>query len=186
MLAECGNMLVCVSQRLSLASVHCERVPVCDPQSGSSSMVGVTSLALSPWDPDTFLVGSEGGLLLRCAFSSQTLAASPSQGHSVPLRAPAVFSFKPHSGPVHSIHFSPFHRSLLSPPHAAHKGLIKKECLSHQLRIHSDVFVSVIDHLIDDDQATSLHMPTLIGEAQRYPMTCSCSVRFSGLIQMVG
>uniref|UniRef100_A0A8D3AD08 Dynein 2 intermediate chain 2 n=1 Tax=Scophthalmus maximus TaxID=52904 RepID=A0A8D3AD08_SCOMX len=81
---------------------------------GGSSTVGVTSLALSPWDPDTFLVGSEGGLLLRCSFSSQTPAAvaSPSEGQSMTPRAPAVFSFRPCSGPVHSIHCSPFHRNL--------------------------------------------------------------------------
>ncbi|XP_068561833.1 cytoplasmic dynein 2 intermediate chain 2 [Cebidichthys violaceus] len=77
-----------------------------------SSTVGVTSLALSPWDPDTFLVGSEGGLLLRCSFSSQTPAAAPSEGHNMTLRAPAVFLFRPLSGPVHSIHCSPFHRNL--------------------------------------------------------------------------
>ncbi|XP_069573424.1 cytoplasmic dynein 2 intermediate chain 2 [Brachyistius frenatus] len=77
-----------------------------------SSSVGVTSLSLSPWDPDTFLVGSEGGLLLRCSFASQTPAAAPSEGHGVKLRAPAVFSFRPRSGPVHSIHCSPFHRNL--------------------------------------------------------------------------
>ncbi|XP_037609274.1 WD repeat-containing protein 34 [Sebastes umbrosus] len=78
-----------------------------------SSTVGVTSLALSPWDSDTFLVGSEGGLLLRCSFSSQTpAAAAPSEGQSVTLRAPAVFTFRPRSGPVHSIDCSPFHRNL--------------------------------------------------------------------------
>ncbi|XP_070845737.1 cytoplasmic dynein 2 intermediate chain 2 [Chaetodon trifascialis] len=77
-----------------------------------SSTVGVTSLALSPWDSDTFLVGSEGGLLLRCSFSSQTLAAAPSEGQSVTPRAPAVFSFRLQSGPIHSIHCSPFHRNL--------------------------------------------------------------------------
>ncbi|XP_022073658.2 WD repeat-containing protein 34 isoform X1 [Acanthochromis polyacanthus] len=89
------------------------------PHSSSASLkacgrstVGVTSLALSPWDADTFLVGSEGGLLLRCSFSSQTPAAVPSEGQSVMLRAPAVFSFRPHSGPIHSIHCSPFHRNL--------------------------------------------------------------------------
>lgn len=78
----------------------------------SSSSVGITSMALSPWDSDTFLVGSEGGLLLRCSFSSQTLAAAPFESQSVTLRAPAVFSFRPRSGPVHSIHYSPFHRNL--------------------------------------------------------------------------
>ncbi|XP_029371446.1 cytoplasmic dynein 2 intermediate chain 2 isoform X2 [Echeneis naucrates] len=77
-----------------------------------SSNVGVTSLALSVWDPDTFLVGSEGGLLLRCSFSSKTPAAVSTKDQTVTLRAPAVFSFRPHSGPVHSIHCSPFHRNL--------------------------------------------------------------------------
>ncbi|KAE8284685.1 WD repeat-containing protein 34 [Larimichthys crocea] len=77
-----------------------------------SSTVGVTTLALSPWDSDTFLVGSEGGLLLRCSFSSQTPAEAPSEGQSVTPRAPAVFSFRARSGPVHSIHCSPFHRNL--------------------------------------------------------------------------
>ncbi|XP_071390790.1 cytoplasmic dynein 2 intermediate chain 2-like [Centroberyx affinis] len=85
---------------------------------GGSSIVGVTSLALSPWDSDTFLVGSEGGLLLKCSFSSRTpaaaaaAAAGSSEGRSVPLRAPAVFSFRPRGSPVHSIHCSPFHRNL--------------------------------------------------------------------------
>lgn len=89
--------------------------------------MGVTSLALSPWDSDTFLVGSEGGLLLRCSFSSQTLAAVPSEGHSVTLRAPAVFLFMPRSSPIHSIHCSPFHRSqLCSPP----KHMIITEAIS--------------------------------------------------------
>ncbi|XP_040013072.1 WD repeat-containing protein 34 [Xiphias gladius] len=77
-----------------------------------SSTVGVTSMALSPWDSDTFLVGSEGGLLLRCSFSSKMPAAAPSEGQSVTPRAPAVFSFRPGSGPIHSIHCSPFHRNL--------------------------------------------------------------------------
>lgn len=77
-----------------------------------SSTIGVTALSLSPWDSDTFLVGSEGGLLLRCSFSSHTVAAVVSEGQSMTLRAPAVFSFRPCSGPVHSIHCSPFHRNL--------------------------------------------------------------------------
>uniref|UniRef100_A0A6Q2XSR8 WD repeat domain 34 n=1 Tax=Esox lucius TaxID=8010 RepID=A0A6Q2XSR8_ESOLU len=77
-----------------------------------SSNVGVTSLALSPWDSDTFLVGSEGGLVLKCSFSAQELAAAPPDGESVALRAPAQFSFSPRGGPVHSLHYSPFHRNL--------------------------------------------------------------------------
>lgn len=85
----------------------------CCLQARGSSTVGVTSLALSPWDGDTFLVGSEGGLLVRCSFSCKTVAAVPSEGQSVTPRAPAVFSFRLRSGPVHSIHFSPFHRWVL-------------------------------------------------------------------------
>lgn len=77
-----------------------------------SSNIGVTALARSSWDSDTFLVGSEGGLLLRCSFSSQTVAEVPSEGQSITLRAPAVFSFRKHCGPIHSIHYSPFHRNL--------------------------------------------------------------------------
>uniref|UniRef100_A0A8C5D1G7 Dynein 2 intermediate chain 2 n=1 Tax=Gadus morhua TaxID=8049 RepID=A0A8C5D1G7_GADMO len=92
------------------------------PQSSSShtkargsSHVGITSLALAPWDPDTFLVGSEGGLLLRCSFSSQTPAAVPpslDQGPGLALKAPAVFSFRPRRSPIHAVSCSPFHRNL--------------------------------------------------------------------------
>ncbi|XP_061633073.1 WD repeat-containing protein 34 isoform X2 [Phyllopteryx taeniolatus] len=66
----------------------------------------------------------QGKLVLKAAFalvqqqvlssrtSFKTPAAVSSEYHSVPLRAPAVFSFRPGSGPVHSIHCSPFHRNL--------------------------------------------------------------------------
>ncbi|XP_066501204.1 WD repeat-containing protein 34 [Hoplias malabaricus] len=74
--------------------------------------IGVTSLTLSPWDVDTFLVGSEGGMVLKCSFSSQTVAAVPPDGESVTLRSPAQFSFSPRGGPIHALHFSPFHRNL--------------------------------------------------------------------------
>lgn len=91
-------------------------------QARGCSSVGITSLALSPWDPDTFLVGSEGGLLLRCSFSSKSPSTAPSDGHSLTHRAPAVFSFRPGSGPVHSIHSSPFHWSerCWGPAHSDH------------------------------------------------------------------
>lgn len=74
--------------------------------------IGVTSLALSPWDTDMFLVGTEGGLVLKCSFSSQTVAAVPPDSASVTLHAPAQFSFSPRAGPIQSLHFSPFHRNL--------------------------------------------------------------------------
>ncbi|XP_019735611.1 cytoplasmic dynein 2 intermediate chain 2 isoform X2 [Hippocampus comes] len=50
--------------------------------------------------------------VLSKSTSFKTPAAVPSECLSVPLRAPAVFSFRPGSGPVHSIHCSPFHRNL--------------------------------------------------------------------------
>uniref|UniRef100_A0A8C9SPE8 Dynein 2 intermediate chain 2 n=1 Tax=Scleropages formosus TaxID=113540 RepID=A0A8C9SPE8_SCLFO len=80
------------------------------PRGGSS--VGIASLALSPWDSDTFLVGTEGGLVLKCSFSAQAPAATTPDGESVTLRAPAKFCFSPHCGPVYALHCSPFHRNL--------------------------------------------------------------------------
>lgn len=80
-------------------------------QARGGGVVGVTSLAVSSWDPDAFLLGSEGGLLLRCSFSSQLRPDGP----SLTRRAPPVFPFRRGSGPVHSIHASPFHWSELRP-----------------------------------------------------------------------
>ncbi|XP_035995843.1 WD repeat-containing protein 34 isoform X1 [Fundulus heteroclitus] len=88
-------------------------------KSRGSSRVGVSALALSPWDADTFLVGSEGGLLLRCSFSCGPPAAVAPEGRSVAPRAPARFCFRPAGGPVHSLHCSPFHRYRLPPPQTA-------------------------------------------------------------------
>ncbi|XP_003965149.2 cytoplasmic dynein 2 intermediate chain 2 [Takifugu rubripes] len=94
-------------------ALESQQIPQCQGlKARGCSSVGITSLALSPWDPDTFLVGSEGGLLLRCSFSSKIPSTAPSDGHSLTHRAPAVFSFRPGSGPVHSIHSSPFHWNL--------------------------------------------------------------------------
>lgn len=60
-----------------------------------------------------FLVGTEGGLVLKCSFSSQTVAAVPPDGDRVTLHAPAQFSFSQQAGPIQSLHFSPFHRWIL-------------------------------------------------------------------------
>ncbi|XP_062411184.1 WD repeat-containing protein 34 [Sardina pilchardus] len=103
--------------RLLLASGYAlvrQQVPMINTLSKArgGSSIGVTALALSAWDLDTFLVGSEGGLVLKCAFSSQTVSAALPDGESVTLRAPAQFCFSPSSGPVHSLHCSPFHRNL--------------------------------------------------------------------------
>ncbi|XP_023664248.1 cytoplasmic dynein 2 intermediate chain 2 [Paramormyrops kingsleyae] len=76
------------------------------------STVGISSLDLSPWDRDVFLVGSEGGLVLKCSFSATEVAAVTPDGESVTLRAPAQVSYSPRCGPVHDLHCSPFHRNL--------------------------------------------------------------------------
>ncbi|XP_030625988.1 cytoplasmic dynein 2 intermediate chain 2 [Chanos chanos] len=89
-----------------------QQIPQSSGKARGSSSVGVTSVALSSWDQDTFLLGSEGGLLLKCSFSSQTAAAVAPDGERVTLMAPVQFSFTPRSGPVHSLHYSPFHRNL--------------------------------------------------------------------------
>ncbi|KAG9335365.1 hypothetical protein JZ751_005287 [Albula glossodonta] len=97
----------------------CQQVPHSGTLSKarSSGCVGVTSLTLSPWDPDVFLVGSEGGLVLKCSFSAPTPAAmettATSEGEGVTLRAPARFSFTPRCGPVHTLHCSPFHSAAV-------------------------------------------------------------------------
>uniref|UniRef100_A0A8C9UMG6 Dynein 2 intermediate chain 2 n=1 Tax=Spermophilus dauricus TaxID=99837 RepID=A0A8C9UMG6_SPEDA len=56
--------------------------------------VGATAVAFSSFDSSLFIVGTEGGFPLN----------------SVPLRAPAQFTFSPHGGPVYSVSYSPFHR----------------------------------------------------------------------------
>lgn len=72
--------------------------------------IGVTSLAFSHEDPDTFLVGSESGCIFRCSMNAK---GSPAGSHvlsSVPLRSPVTFTFNPHHGPVLSVDCSRFHR----------------------------------------------------------------------------
>ncbi|CAF90369.1 unnamed protein product, partial [Tetraodon nigroviridis] len=48
--------------------------------------VGLTSLALSSWDWDTVLVGSEGGLLLRCSLPTGPPWAAPPRASVTPPR----------------------------------------------------------------------------------------------------
>ncbi|XP_078082348.1 cytoplasmic dynein 2 intermediate chain 2 [Mustelus asterias] len=74
------------------------------------TLFGVTSLSFSHLDKTVFIAGVEGGYVLKC--STEVLAhATPSSG-SVPLKAPAQFTFSPHRGPVHAVDCSPFHRNL--------------------------------------------------------------------------
>ncbi|KAM8934548.1 cytoplasmic dynein 2 intermediate chain 2 [Pelodytes ibericus] len=75
------------------------------------SAVGVTCLSFSHFDQSLFIVGIEGGHLLKCFSGAQT-AALTSTTSSVPLKAPAQFTFIPHGGPVYCVDCSPFHRNL--------------------------------------------------------------------------
>ncbi|XP_066896695.1 cytoplasmic dynein 2 intermediate chain 2 isoform X2 [Kogia breviceps] len=63
--------------------------------------VGATAVAFSSFDPSLFVLGTEGGFLLKCSLAAEepALTRMPS---SVPLRAPAQFTFSPHGGPVYS------------------------------------------------------------------------------------
>ncbi|XP_069039590.1 cytoplasmic dynein 2 intermediate chain 2 isoform X1 [Lepisosteus oculatus] len=108
-----GEGRLALSAGYALAAQQIPRSGALSKARGSGA-VGVTSLALSPWDSDVFLLGSEGGLVLKCSFSAQAAAAGPpgSESQSVTLRAPAQFSFAPRCGPVHALHCSPFHRNL--------------------------------------------------------------------------
>ncbi|XP_004640635.1 WD repeat-containing protein 34 [Octodon degus] len=73
--------------------------------------VGATAVALSSFDPNLFILGTEGGFPLKCSLAAEepALARTPS---SVCLRAPARFVFSPHGGPIYSVSCSPFHRNL--------------------------------------------------------------------------
>ncbi|XP_058015686.1 cytoplasmic dynein 2 intermediate chain 2 [Ahaetulla prasina] len=74
-------------------------------------VVGVTCLSFSHFEPNVFISGTEGGYLTKCSTSVDT-AALLQKGGSVPLRAPAQFSFSSHGGPIYSVSCSPFHRNL--------------------------------------------------------------------------
>ncbi|XP_044124974.1 cytoplasmic dynein 2 intermediate chain 2 [Bufo gargarizans] len=58
-----------------------------------------------------FVAEVEGGYLLKCSTAVQT-AALTNMASSVPLKAPARFTFSPHGGPVYCVECSPFHRNL--------------------------------------------------------------------------
>ncbi|KAM9326699.1 cytoplasmic dynein 2 intermediate chain 2 [Gastrophryne carolinensis] len=73
--------------------------------------VGLTCLSSSHFDPSLFIVGCEGGYLLKCSSAAQTTALTI-MASTIPLKAPAQFTFTPHGGPVYSVDYSPFHRNL--------------------------------------------------------------------------
>ncbi|XP_055397293.1 cytoplasmic dynein 2 intermediate chain 2 isoform X2 [Bubalus kerabau] len=63
--------------------------------------VGTTAVAFSSFDPSLFVLGTEGGFLLKCSLTAEE-AAVTRMPSSVPLRAPAQFTFAPHGGPIYS------------------------------------------------------------------------------------
>ncbi|KAG8512804.1 WD repeat-containing protein 34, partial [Galemys pyrenaicus] len=75
------------------------------------TQVGATAVAFSSFDPSLFVVGTEGGFPLKCSLAVEEAALTRTPS-SVPLRAPAQFTFSPHGGPVYSVSCSPFHRNL--------------------------------------------------------------------------
>ncbi|XP_067868221.1 WD repeat-containing protein 34 isoform X2 [Heterodontus francisci] len=74
------------------------------------TLFGVTALSFSHLDKTVFIAGVEGGYVLKC--STEVLMRASLGSGSVPLKAPAQFTFSPHCGPVHSVDCSPFHRNL--------------------------------------------------------------------------
>lgn len=71
--------------------------------------MGATAVAFSSFDSSLFVLGTEGGFPLKCSLAAAE-AALTRMPSSVPLRAPAQFTFSPHGGPVYSVSCSPFHR----------------------------------------------------------------------------
>ncbi|XP_042769999.1 cytoplasmic dynein 2 intermediate chain 2 isoform X2 [Panthera leo] len=84
--------------------------PVYQPPRGETE-VGATAVAFSGFDPSLFVLGTEGGFPLKCSLAAEE-AALTRMPSSVPLRAPARFTFSPHGGPIYSVSCSPFHRNL--------------------------------------------------------------------------
>ncbi|XP_062815503.1 cytoplasmic dynein 2 intermediate chain 2 isoform X4 [Anolis carolinensis] len=92
-------------------------------QTRGDAAVGLTSLSFSHFEPSVFVVGTEGGCLLKCSTAAEAVALLQ-KGSSLPLRAPAQFAFSPHGGPVYCVSCSPFHRNLfLSAGTAGHVHL---------------------------------------------------------------
>ena len=82
--------------------------PFPQPHRGETA-VGTTAVAFSSFDPGLFILGTEGGFPLKCSLAAEE-AAVTRMPSSVPLRAPAQFTFSPHGGPIYSVSCSPFHR----------------------------------------------------------------------------
>ncbi|XP_052251863.1 cytoplasmic dynein 2 intermediate chain 2-like isoform X2 [Dreissena polymorpha] len=73
--------------------------------------IGVTCLSYHSEDRETFIVGSETGVIFKCSMYSQGPPAGSHIVSSIPLRSPVTFTYNPHHGPVYAVECSPFHRN---------------------------------------------------------------------------
>ncbi|XP_077162587.1 cytoplasmic dynein 2 intermediate chain 2 isoform X1 [Paroedura picta] len=103
--------LLKITDGFALVSQQIPRSTKLKKHSRGDVAVGVTSLSFSHFEPSIFVMGTEGGCVLKCSTAVETVAVLP-RGSSFPLKAPAQFVFSPHGGPVYSVSCSPFHRNL--------------------------------------------------------------------------
>eukprot|EP00743_Colponemidia_sp_Colp-15_P005399 GILK01005803.1.p1 GENE.GILK01005803.1~~GILK01005803.1.p1 ORF type:complete len:531 (-),score=70.77 GILK01005803.1:74-1624(-) len=75
------------------------------------NVAGVTCVSFSCEDRSACVVGSEGGLLLKCFLPMETKHSKQDKADAL-LPNPTVFQFEPHLGPVQALEFSPFHRNV--------------------------------------------------------------------------
>jgi WD40 repeat protein len=82
-----------------------------------------TAISFSLEDQSNFIVGTEGGRIYKCflQYSEQSSSGKESilvkkqqqdQPPKISFSNPVNFAYEPHSGPVHDVCFSPFHRNL--------------------------------------------------------------------------
>ncbi|XP_078502382.1 cytoplasmic dynein 2 intermediate chain 2-like isoform X2 [Lissotriton helveticus] len=106
-----GEGLLALSHGFALVAQQMPRNTHVKKHGRGDTAVGVTSLSFSHFDPSLFVVGVEGGYLLKCSSMVEKMALT-STACSIPLKAPAQFTFSPHGGPVYCVDCSPFHRNL--------------------------------------------------------------------------
>ncbi|XP_063000730.1 cytoplasmic dynein 2 intermediate chain 2 [Elgaria multicarinata webbii] len=103
--------LLGVAEGFALALQQIPRSTKLKKHARGDTAVGVTSLSFSHFEPSVFVVGTEGGYLLKCSTAVEAVALLQ-KSSSIPLKAPAQFVFSPHGGPIYCVSCSPFHRNL--------------------------------------------------------------------------
>ncbi|XP_006835047.1 PREDICTED: WD repeat-containing protein 34 [Chrysochloris asiatica] len=106
-----GTGLLQLTEGFALAVQQLPRNTKLKKSTRGEMEVGVTAVDFSSFDPSLFVVGTEGGFPLKCSLAAEE-AALMRMPSSVPLRAPAQFTFSPQGGPIYSVSCSPFHRNL--------------------------------------------------------------------------